>query len=322
MNFFREIFKRHPDNPILTAEDVPYPSTLVFNAGVTRYQGRYVMVFRNDYGGQPGSDQFEGTNLGLAFSKDGVKWDLDPEPWMAWRTEEIHRVYDPRLTVVEGRCYICFAVDTLHGIRGGVAVTDDFEGWDVLNLSVPDNRNMVLFPQRRNGKLMRLERPFPIYGRGKPERFDIWYSDSADGRYWGEHRLVLGSEKVPWANAKIGPGAPPIKTEQGWLTFFHAVTINPDVELPAWHPNWHKTYTVGMMLLDLEKPREVKALHPEPVMTPKAPYELDGFRGHVLFPGGAILEADGEIKLYYGAADTSVCLASCHVETLLGLFDQ
>ncbi len=322
MNRSCEIFKRHPDNPILTAEDVPYASTLVFNAGVTHYQGCYVMVFRNDYGGHPGSDQFEGTNLGLAFSDDGITWDVKPEPWMAWGTEEIHRVYDPRLTVVDGRCYICFAVDTRHGIRGGVAVTDDFESWDVLSLSVPDNRNMVLFPGRSDGNLMRLERPFPIYGRGKPEHFDIWYSDSADGRCWGNHQLVLGSEEVPWANAKIGPGAPPIKTERGWLTFFHAVTIDTDVELPAWHPDWHKAYMVGMMLLDLEYPWEVKALYPDPVMTPKTIYELEGFRGHVLFPGGAILEADGELKLYYGAADTSVCLASCHVETLLELFDE
>ena len=66
-------------------------------------------------------------------------------------------VYDPRLTVIEGRLYICFAVDTKHGVRGGVAVTDDLEHIEILSLSVPDNRNMVLFPERIGGNYVRLE---------------------------------------------------------------------------------------------------------------------------------------------------------------------
>lgn len=315
----REIVVRHPENPVLTAADVPYPATLIFNAGVTKYQGRYVMVFRNDYGGTPGEAHFEGTNMGVAFSDDGITWDPQPEPWIEWHDEEIRRAYDPRLTVIDGRCYLCFAVDTHHGIRGGIAVTDDFDTWQVLSLSAPDNRNMVLFPGRHRGRFMRLERPFPIYGRGAPEAFDIWFSDSPDAAYWGNTQLVLGSEAVPWANAKIGPGAPPIKTPEGWLALFHAVDIDRSRELPAWHPNWHKTYTIGLMLLDLERPWVVKGMYREPLMIPRAPYELEGFRGHVLFPGGMILEEDGEVKIYYGAADTVECLATAHVDDLLAL---
>jgi beta-1,4-mannooligosaccharide/beta-1,4-mannosyl-N-acetylglucosamine phosphorylase len=310
---------RHPANPVLSAADIPYPATQIFNAGVARHQGRYVMVFRNDVGARPGDARVERTNMGLAFSDDGIGWTPAPAPWIEWRTEEIRRAYDPRITVVDGRCHLCFAVDTRHGIRGGIAVTDDLDKLEVLSLSAPDNRNMVLFPERLEGRLMRLERPFPVYGRGAPEAFDIWFSDSPDGVYWGNTRLVLGSEQVPWSNAKIGPGAPPVRTAEGWLTLFHAVDIDKTRSLPAWHADWFKTYTVGIMLLDLERPWIVKGMCREPLMVPEAPYELEGFRGHVLFPGGLIVENDGEAKIYYGAADTVECLATAAVDDLVAL---
>jgi len=217
------VIKRHPLNPILTAAQVPYPASLVFNAGVTRYQGQYVMVFRNDFfkeDGNPGS--FSHTDLGLATSPDGVRGEVQPTPCWSWQDEEVSRVYDPRLTVIDGRCCICCAVDTRHGILGGIAVTDDFSRFDVLSLSTPDNRNMVLFPEKVDGKFVRLERPMPIYSRGR-DRFDIWCSDSPDLTYWGNSRLVMGVEHVPFANDKIGPGAPPVKTRLGWLAVFHAV---------------------------------------------------------------------------------------------------
>jgi beta-1,4-mannooligosaccharide/beta-1,4-mannosyl-N-acetylglucosamine phosphorylase len=311
--------QRHPANPVLQASNLPYPATLVFNAGVAKWRDRYVMVFRNDYGGTPGSTVFQGTNIGVAWSVDGISWQPAPKPWIEWKDAEIIRAYDPRVTVVDDRAYLCFAVDTRHGIRGGIAVTDDFDHWEVLSLSAPDNRNMVIFPERRDGKLMRLERPFPIYGRGAPEAFDLWFSDSPDGAYWGNTQLVLGSEQVPWVNAKIGPGAPPVKTREGWLTLFHAVHIDTSREIPAWHPEWHKIYTIGLMLLDLDRPWIVKGLHREPLMTPDTPYEREGYRGEVLFPGGLILEDTGEVKIYYGAADTVECLATAHLDDLLAL---
>ncbi len=307
---------RYEGNPILSADDVPYKASLIFNAGVAKFNGRYVMAFRNDYGADKTNGRCEGTNMGLALSDDGVSWVAQSKPWIEWKTDEIHRAYDPRLTVIEGRCYLCFAIDTKHGIRGGIAVTDDFDKWEVLNLSAPDNRNMVLFPERLNGKFMRLERPFPVYGRGAKEAFDVWFSDSPDCRYWGNNQLVLGSEQVSWANAKIGPGAPPVRTKHGWLALIHAVTIDTTVELPAYHPGWHKTYTIGAMLLDLDEPWKVKGLCPEPVMAPTETYELEGYRGHVIFPGGLILEETGELKIYYGGADTVECLAFADAEEL------
>ncbi len=316
------VIQRYDGNPVLAAADVPYPATLIFNAGVERFQGRYVMVFRNDYG-----DDFHGppkaerdTNLGLAVSDDGLHWTVEPEPIWKIRTEENRRIYDPRLTVLDGRCYICFAMDTRHGIRGGVAVTDDLKHFETLSLSVPDNRNMVLFPQRIGGRMARLERPFPIYGRGKPEAFDIWYSESPDGQFWGASRLVLGSEQVDWSNCKIGPAAPPVRTDAGWLTLFHGVSKDESRPLNTWgqHP-WTKTYAMGLMLLDLDEPWRVIAMADGPVMLPEADYELSGYRGSVLFPGGMILEDDRQVKIYYGAADTVECLATARLDDLLAL---
>jgi beta-1,4-mannooligosaccharide/beta-1,4-mannosyl-N-acetylglucosamine phosphorylase len=82
------VIKRHRGNPILTSKDVPYPSTLVFNSGVTQYEGRYVMAFRNDYG-REGDTRFDGTNIGLAWSRDGVRWDVEPAPCLELGGDEI-----------------------------------------------------------------------------------------------------------------------------------------------------------------------------------------------------------------------------------------
>lgn len=315
------VIKRYPKNPILSAKDVPYKADLVFNAGVAKYQGKYVMVFRNDYGYMGGA-RFQGTNLGIAYSEDGIHWEVQPKPFLTREDmgdEEIIRVYDPRLTVLEGRCYLCFAVDTRHGLRGGIAVTDDFEKVDVLSMTVPDNRNMVLFPEKINGMYMRLERPFPVYSRGGIDRFDIWISDSPDLKYWGNSHLVLGVEDVKYANNKIGPGAPPIKTEKGWLTTFHAVDLDPERGKNGWEDTWKKRYCAGIMLLDLENPKKVIGMYKEPLIAPEADYEREGFRTHVIFPGGMILEDNGEVKIYYGASDTVECLATAHVDDLLKL---
>jgi len=326
---------KHPENPVLTGSDIPFKSDCVFNAGVAKYSGEYVMVFRNDYDYNNSSAAFGGCNLGLARSTDGVNWNVEPEPVLTqaqargcfahshdarFGAEEIHRVYDPRITVIEGQPYLCTAMDTKHGILGAVLKTDDFSSFELMSITAPDNRNMVLFPEKINGKYYRLERPFPVYGRGRPEAFEIWSSNSPDLKYWGHTRLVLGCEEVPYINCKIGPAAPPIRTEAGWLTTIHAVKKDDENLLKAWgDQKWNKTYYAGLMLLDLENPQKVIGLAEEPLIVPDAPYEADGYRGSVVFPGGMILEDDGEVKIYYGAADTHVALATAHVDDLIAM---
>ena len=311
---------RHPLNPVLSAKDVPFDADLVFNAGVIKLDGVYYMLFRNDYCAPRGSQNLAGTNIGLARSADGIKWEVDPEPrFEDFSGGEIKRIYDPRLQVIDGEIYICLAVATWHGIRGGIAKTDrDFRSFEMLSMSAPDNRNMVLFPEKINGKFARLERPFPVYSRGY-DIFDAWYSDSPDLKYWGNTQLVLPREKVPFANAKVGPAAPPIKTKAGWLTTFHAVSAVPPKK-NGWEDSWGKEYYAGLMLLDLEDPTKVIGIAEEPLLVPETDYETkDGFRNDVIFPGGMILEDDGEVKIYYGAADTVECLATANVDDLIAL---
>ncbi len=312
------VIKRYPGNPVLSPEQIPYKSDLVFNAGVAKYQGKYVMVFRNDYG-YSGGNSFEGTNIGVAYSDDGLHWNVSAKPCFKLHDNDITRAYDPRLTVMDGRVYMCFAVDTRHGVRGGIAVTDDFEEFEILSMSAPDNRNMVLFPEKIGGKYVRLERPFPVYSRGGIDRFDMWMSDSPDLCYWGKTQLVLAVEQVPFANDKIGPAAPPIKTPYGWLTTFHAVDIDRTRGKNGWEDKWQKRYTAGIMLLELDDPSRVIGMSEVPLIAPEAEYERNGFRNDVIFPGGIILEETGEVKIYYGAADTVECLATAQVEDLVGL---
>ena len=323
---------RHPSNPILSHTGVPFPATTVFNAGVAKFEGRYVMLFRNDYG-RWGDPRFDGTNLGFAESADGIKWTVRAKPVLdeeiarralahlfdkRFGPQEIRRVYDPRITIIDGRPHLCFAVDTAHGVLGAIATTDDFETYKFVSLSGPDNRNMVLFPEKIDGNFVRLERPFPIYGRGKPEAFEIWGSRSPDLRYWGDTRLVLGSEEVPFANSKIGPAAPPVRTRAGWLAPIHTVFKDPEKPLKGWEASpWTKRYDAGLILLDLKDPTHVIGMMRSPLLTPETSYELDGFRGSVIFPCGFTLEDNGEARLYYGAADTVIAMASAHVDDLI-----
>ena len=320
---------RHPLNPVLSARNVPFPATLVFNAGVCKWQGKYVMLFRDDYGSTeaqwreaaaknlpwPGFS----TTIGIATSDDGVRWSVGPKPVFDMHDDTVMRVYDPRLSVVDGRPVLCFAMDTRDGLRGGIATTDDFERFEIVSLSAPDNRNMVLFPEKIGGRYARLERPMPVYSRyGGPERFDIWLSESPDLRFWGETRIVLRGADVPWAGGKIGPAAPPVRTPRGWLATFHAVRV-VERNLPNWEREWHKEYLAGIMLLDLADPSKVLGISRAPLLAPEAPYETSGYRGSVIFPGGMVLEDSGEVKIWYGAADTVECLATADVDELLAV---
>ena len=318
MNYQSSPVIKKLSRPVLTYRDIPYKAALIFNAGVTKFGGRYVMVFRNDYGSMD-EHKLEGTNIGLAYSDDGINWKVEPKPCFVLRDDEIRRAYDPRLTVIDGRCYMCFAVDTNHGLRGGIAVTDDFDKFEILSLSAPDNRNMVLFPEKIGGYFCRLERPVPVYSRGR-DRCDTWLSYSPDLRFWGESKLVLKVEDVPFANDKVGPGAPPVKTEKGWLATFHGVIRDESMGKNGWEASWKKKYYAGIMLLDLDDPSKIIGMSKEPLIATDQAYEVEnGFRCDVIFPGGMLLEDSGEVKIYYGASDTYECMATADVNDLLKL---
>ena len=320
------VITRYPE-PILTKDNVPYESNLTFNAGIVKTDDGYLMLFRNDYGCTKeeweSGKRFKGTNIGLARSEDGIKWKVDPEPSFELKqlgVDEFVRCYDPRITQMGEDFIVSFAVDTKHGVHGGLCRTRDFKDYEILSISVPDNRNMVLFPEKIGGNFVRLERPMPVYSRDAAGKFDIWLSESPDLVYWGKSRLVLATEDVPYCNDKIGPGAPPLKTDKGWLVIFHAVDIDPSRGKNGWEDSWKKRYCIGIMLLDLNDPGKVVGMSKRPLMIPEAPYELSGgFRDNALFPCGMVRDEKGLIRIYYSAGDAVVRMATAKEEDLLKL---
>lgn len=131
---------------------------------------------------------------------------------------------------------------------------------------------------------------------------------------------MLAVEDVPFANDKIGPGAPPVKTEKGWLTLFHAVELDRSRGKNGWEDRWQKRYFAGIMMLDLEQPEKITGMCRTPLIAPETVWEAEeGFRTNVIFPGGMIREDDGTVKIYYGASDTVECLAEARVEDLIEL---
>ncbi|WP_040491504.1 hypothetical protein [Ilumatobacter nonamiensis] len=336
-------FVRHPASPVVSAELFP-PGVLAFNPGVVDLGAELLMAVRIDHG-IPGDPHITATDIAFATSVDGLTWTADPTRPTIDRAlavdllaaaephrdldREVWRMYDPRLSVLDhpdGPLVMTTAVDTVHGLRAAVlGSADSGRSWKVVHLSMPDDRNIVLFPETIGGAWFRLDRPFNEYG-GEPlgaGRYGIWCSRSPDLRHWGEHRFLLGVDDLGIGNSKLGPGSPPIRTARGWLCIVHAVEEHDDasgVVARGWESSWRRRYVAGAMLLDLDDPSLVLAACSEPVLEPVADHETAGFRNDVVFPTGAVVRPSptgDELWLYYGAADTCVGLAVAAVEDVV-----
>lgn len=295
---------RYPHNPIVPRDAVPRAHS-IFNSAVIEYGTGYRGVFRID-------DRTRRQKLHSATSKDAINWVIDPEP-IDWQLsnpelEPFDIGYDPRVTKLDGRYYITWC-HGYHGYAIGLGVTDDFESFELLDYILPPyNRNAVLFPRRINGKYMMLHRPSDA---SHTPFGDIFLSKSPDLRYWGEHRWVMGP-KEPWEKTKIGAGPVPIETPEGWLLIYHGVLTSCN----------GFTYSGGVALLDLDEPWKVIKRSRNHILTPTQPYECMGDVPNVTFPCGHLYdEKTGEIKLYYGAADTSIALATCTLDELMAYLD-
>lgn len=299
--------QRYARNPILTGRDFPAGSGIkrVFNSGVIKTRGRYVMACRVE-------DAALRNRIWIADSSDGYHFEPRPapaelphsNPEFAEYTAGMY--YDPRITEIDGVFYLMHAAHSGHGCRLSLLRTRDFDDFEWIgHVSETDNRNGVLFPEKIGGLYARLDRPNTGGNFG-----DIWVSYSPDLIFWGKSRCVLRNQRVRWAWAKIGPGAVPIRTPRGWLNVFHGVRTQCAQ---------HYVYQLGVCLLDLEDPSRVVGFSEEAILEPEEPYELVGQTPSVVFTSGAVVEPDGEIKLYYGGADTVQCVALTSVDALLEL---
>jgi len=214
----KPLVTRYQGNPILTKDDIPYPVQTVHNAGVTKFDDKYIMLFRShlDTGR---------CIIGLAESEDGFNFKARPKPFMTPSREpvfaeyEVFGVEDPRITYLEGTYYITYSAYSQHGVRIGLAKTQDFESVERVSLiTQADYRNTVLFPEKIDGRYVKLDRP-----HSDISPWSIWISYSPDLRHWGDSRLVMKPVPYHWDETKIGPGAPPIRTYKGWLSIYHGV---------------------------------------------------------------------------------------------------
>jgi len=296
------LIERYINNPILTKEDVPYPVATVHNAAVVKHQGLYIMIFR--------SHKLNGRSiLGKATSKDGYSFTVENKPFMIPATHgqfkdyEAYGIEDPRIVFIDNEYLITYSAYSKHGVRIGLAKTKDFETIERISLiTEADYRNVVIFPEKFNGLYARLDRP-----HSEISPWSIWISYSPDLIFWGESKLIMNPLQYHWDEMKIGPGATPIKTTRGWLNIYHGVFPTMDGSV----------YRLGVALHDLKDPSKIIAVGDEWILQPEEQYELVGYVHNVVFCCAAVPEDDGSVKIYWGGADTVMCVGTANIESLV-----
>ncbi|GFO80907.1 MAG: glycosidase [Methyloceanibacter sp.] len=310
-SLYKELFHRHPANPILTSRDWPYPAHTVFNAGACQIGDETILLVRVE-------DRRGHSHLAVCRSNDGVSnWQIDSKPSFAADpenySEEAWGVEDPRLTWVEERdeWIIAYTAYSPSGPLVCLARTKDFTSFFRLGpVMPPEDKDAAIFPRRFGDRYAMIHRPVSAGSSGA----HMWLSFSVDLIHWGDHHILLHARCGAWWDAnKIGLSPPPLETPEGWLILYHGVRATAGGCL----------YRLGLALLDLEDPCRVLRRSDEWIFAPEAPYERHGDVGDVVFPCGWIRDnGSGAIRLYYGGADTCVALATATLSDLLDYLRQ
>ncbi len=308
-NQHMELFHRNKQNPILSAHSWPYPVNSVFNAGATMLSdGTTLLLCRVE-------DRRGLSHFCAARSVNGIdSWKIDPRPTLmpdpVNYPEELWGIEDPRITYVEElkKYAIVYTAYTKHGPGVALALTKDFKSFKRYGMIMtPDDKDAALLPLRINGKWVMIHRPVST------ARAHMWISNSPDLKNWGKQILMMSAREGSWWDAnKIGLSTPAIKTQEGWLVIYHGVRQSCSGCI----------YRIGLALFDLNKPEVCLKRGDEWIFAPKEPYELHGDVNKVVFPCGYTIGPDGDaINLYYGAADTSIALATGSIKELLDWLD-
>ncbi len=298
------IVHRHDKNPILTKADVPYPVETVHNAGLAKYAGKYVMLFR--------SHRRNGRSIiGIADSHNGFDFTVRPEPFLAPAADGVFAEYeefgieDCRICEIDGEYLLSYSAYSRHGVCIGLGKTRDFENVQRVSLiTQADLRNVVIFPQKFDGRYARLDRP-----HSEISPWSMWISYSPDLVHWGDSRVLIKPLPYHWDEMKIGPGATPIKTPKGWLNIYHGAFKTMDGAV----------YRLGVALHDLNDPSKVLGVADDWILQPEDPWEVSGYVHNVVFTCGAIAEDDGTVKIYWGGADTVMCAGTARIDDLVQL---
>ena len=292
------LFRRFHGNPILAPNRWPYPINAVMNAGAAMVDGETVLLCRVE-------DRRGISHLTVARSRDGISnWVVDETPLLSpdpGRPEEEWGVEDPRLTRVDelDAWVITYTAFGPGGPAIALATTQDFKTVERRGIvRAPEDKNGALLPRRVDGDFILFHRPVTVIGA----RADIWLSRSSDLHSWSSPVPVLDARVGGWwDSARIGMGPPPMETPAGWLVVYHGVRQTVAGAL----------YRAGLALLDLDDPSVVLHRCSEWVLGPTESYEITGDVPGVVFPCGLIHDpATDELRLYYGAADTCIAMAT------------
>ena len=305
-----ELFRRYKLNPILTAADWPYPVNSVFNPGATLLpDGTTLLLCRVE--GRRGHSHFC-----VARSANGIdNWKIDSRPTLLADPErfpeELWGIEDPRISYVPelSQYAVVYTAYTHDGPGVALALTEDFHHFERYGLIMqPEDKDAALLPHRIDGNWALIHRPV------SSPCAHMWISYSSNLRHWGSHKLMLEARLGGWWDAnKIGLSSPPIETPQGWLVIYHGVRQNAAGSI----------YRLGLALFDLHTPERCLKRSNEWIFGPEEPYERRGDVDNVVFPCGHTIAPDGDtIHLYYGAADTSIALATGSIRAILEWLEQ
>ena len=231
----------------------------------------------------------DGTNVrevtGVTFLPDGEAEEFGVE--------------DPRITPLDGRYYFTYVAVSRHGPATALASTADFRTFDRHGvIFCPENKDVVLFPEKVGGAFAALHRPVCGTPFTRPE---MWAARSPDLLHWGQHApLTLAG--AAWQSGRVGAGCPPLRVPGGWLALYHGNRQPTQVGAVG-------EYSGGALLLDADDPTKVLRSTPEPFLRPEAAFEVSGFVPNVVFPTG-VVESGDELLVYYGAADAVTAVAT------------
>ncbi len=303
----RELFSRHVYNPILKPEEWPYVVNSVFNPGATQLGDETVLLCRVE-------DCRGFSHLTVARSQDGkTGWKVDSSPTLA-RSEEYHEeqwgLEDPRIVWFEPheKYAVTYTSFSPAGAQVSLAFTEDFQNFERRGVLLPpEDKDASLFPRKFGDRYVLIHRP--IVRREQ----HVWISFSPDLVHWGDHEILLTRRSGWWDDAKVGLGPQPIETSEGWLMLYHGVRETASGSL----------YRVGIALLDHDDPTKVIKRCDPWVMGPREDYEYRGDVPGVVFPTGAVVdESSGELRIYYGAADSTVGMASAQLDHVLSYMES
>jgi len=303
----KPLFKRVEENPILKPQDMPVPAAAVMNPGATEQGGEVVLLLRVE-------DRAGMSSIHVARSKDGLSdWRIEAEPILKHGDPryryELWGCEDARVTYLqeEKQWYITYTAYSPAGAAVAVARSKDLVTAERIGLIFsPNNKDAALFSRRFDGRWAVLHRP----DAGGIEH--IWSAYSPDLVHWGEPHCVLpeGGGSA-WDALKVGAGPPPVLTDEGWLMIYHGVKRYGSALV----------YRVGLALLHKDLPHMLVARSPDWIFQAEESYELTGLIPNVIFPAGLLLRGE-ELWMYYGAADTCVCLATAKLKDVLAVLDD